>query len=82
MCSSLTNISFQESSTLTTICDSAFQECSNLQEITFQESSTLTTIQLKIFSYCINLNTIIMAPQVSEIGNKSFEECIILNSFQ
>ena len=89
-CSSLTNLTFQENSTLTEINNSAFAYCSNLTTVTIPAS--VTGIYISAFDQCTNLAEITFeeGSQLQALGNGAIRDTKIteitlpatLNNFQ
>ena len=75
-CSSLTKLSFGESSQLTTIGDAAFEACRALSNLTLP--GDLESIGYRAFVGCEALAELAIPASVTEIGDTAFAACILL----
>ena len=82
MCSSLTNISFQEPSNLTEIGFCGFGECEELKSISIP--SSIKTIESGAFQKCLNLESVSFQEpsNLRKIGEQSFSNCINLKTIE
>ena len=79
-CSSLTNVTFEEGSQLTTIRKSAFENCSSLTSI--EIPSSVTSIDFYAFENCSSLTNVTFeeGSQLTTIGRYAFSGCENLTS--
>lgn len=75
-CSSLTSLTFEEDSILTSLVDHAFTSCNRLTSITLPDS--VTSIGNYVFSNCSSLTSIIIPNSTTSIGDSAFKSCYSL----
>ena len=75
-CTSLTNVLFENHSSLYQLGSCAFNECSSLAEFTFPPS--ITSIRSYVFRRCKSIKEIETTATVNKIGNGAFYECTSL----
>ena len=74
----ISEINFEEDSSLTTIGDGAFQYCTALDQ--FEIPVSVTDIGDSAFRGCIKIKSIVIPENVTSIGEYAFYECSILEN--
>ena len=77
---SLSSVTFQSTSQLTTIGDEAFRGCKVLKKITIPKN--VTTIKTGAFKGCVGLESVSFAngSQLTTIGSEAFSDCATLEN--
>jgi hypothetical protein len=73
-------LDLSDSTTVTSIPNSAFSNCSNLTSITLPDS--VTSIGSSAFYYCTSLSSIELPDSVTSIGQSAFNSCTSLSSIE
>jgi len=76
-CTGLTSLDLSGCTSLTTIGEDAFYECTGLTSLDLSACTSLTTIGKYTFEDCTGLNEVKLPANLTEIGQRAFNDCPI-----